>query len=571
MGGYSSQECIDVGQGWAPVGGGAAVGAAAITRQRLQAASEELERRGGGLLFLPPGVHVLMPDPMDVATRRLRLSSRVSLLFAPGARFELRGGLSLEIAGGIENGPQWLFDAIEGRVFFTGYRISLVFPEWWGAARDATMDSTRELQHALDAAGALRVMDSGNVSSTRLPSIKVYLSGTYLVRETLWLGFHRTLPAPFDSLWGTLLHCGGRVEGGIGVNGRRATLRAAPEFARGSDRPRPLLTMVEFGGVLANIHLDAAGIAEQCLALQPPNDLAARPSGYTGTQSAQGNLFSRCTFTDATSTLVVLGFAGDPRDPVGQPPPDKPSSADVLGARFVGCAFRLSRREGRGVLFRAGNALPAVFVGCSFRGHAAAMLYALSGTFVTEGCSFFNGVEPPPNLTDPLGPGRAHGTDLYLGHETFEGERRQTRDVTSEPPGFTALACVSTSARFLETYLDVQAPRNPPNINLPMTVLGCIHAPPTRGPVAPASIVWGLPLARSVEASTGDPMHGDNVASLALIGGHLANRVETGDAFPSPVSVMGTIIGNAGRSATGVFGRALVYDLPTPMDLGRGA
>lgn len=424
MGGFSRREFIDVLGEWE--------GPAAVVPRpgdspvvRLNKAAAALTFRGGGFLYVPETL-VLEPEG-TVAGRAWRptvyVPANVTMLFKSGALLDLRAGVILEIEGGIAHGARQLFrvpDADGVHVVMTGYQLPRVYPEWWGAG--AGRDDTVALQAAVDAACNLRRL--GPRVGTQLPPVELSLAGRYVVRAPIEVGYRDALPQPTELP--EVVNASAKIVGTRGADGEVGTIVAGAGFVdRAPAQHHGALVRLRdvFGWSVENVVFDAVNRAARCVVvdISPP-----RPG--TTRQDQAGSL-RRCTFRGATDTLVNAGAVGQPRGPKGAPPAKEPSGGDLLCLRFEGCGFFPVQDQGIGLQLRAGNTLPMVVTGCVFEGTAAAMIYALAGSFTVEGCRFRNDREPrnPPKLE---GPGTPDGSDIYLGHETFEGGAT----TTSPPP-----------------------------------------------------------------------------------------------------------------------------------------
>ncbi len=116
----------------------------------------------GADLYFQPGAYRISDSvtiPQDVDAR-----------FDPGAYFVIDGGETLTIQGGIKSSRQQIFVG-DGTVAFTGnYRLREVFPEWWGAIPNTSLNCTSPLNKCFLATAEMRL--------TVLLGVGVYMFGT---------------------------------------------------------------------------------------------------------------------------------------------------------------------------------------------------------------------------------------------------------------------------------------------------------------------------------------------------------------------------------------------------------
>lgn len=494
---------------------------AAILRRTLSATR-------GGILYFPPGSYLISdvgrashPDLIGRLDAFLFIPEWITLRFSPGAilllddspgfdRLSLRRGRpALEIAGGLEVGPQQVFSTRAssmrgGAVVLTSRMIDVVYPEWWGAVSavaegptavvEKARRDTAALQAAFDAAHRFRRLDV-----VRLAPIPIELAGPYHVNRTLFLGAESPLDENFNQD-GFILR--GRSPNGTTGRGR-ATFVCAPaeSGAPPSFSGDAMLDIRGRGGfVIEDVTFDARDssgfpAAPEAVRVQRMGDVQVVEAQRTASgNSAQAWRFVRCGFIGARKRLAQLGAPlPSARGQSGTRPvlrilngrwtvdvtasPFSSAATDLLQGGFDNCYFesvpdeRPGLRTGPdGIVFRASETFGLSFRGCIFTGGVRAMIRQYGGTFYVSNSTFHvspvaavDGVAPraledesslgtvgilqsPDTVADA---DRDNGVDVFMAWPHFE--RRPGAEVAIDMGSFVAQQIESQSWRFLAT------------------------------------------------------------------------------------------------------------------------
>lgn len=271
----------------------------------------------------------------------------------------------------------------------------------------------------------------------------------------------------------------GGVWQGREVQGAR--LAAAPSFAGTA-----LLRLTETSGfALRNLTLDVTNAdGTSCLEVTPQQGMAVQD----------------CEFRGKAVALVHLG----PREVLlptaaGEAPVAIPSNynTDGTGLSVARCSFVVDG-GGVGVALRTGNTVPCQFRECSFTGHAAAMIRAVTGTFLVDHCSFHNLGYSPPTGAVVAGFEPPDGADVYLHYQARpevladpEGVVRPPASSPGYAPALTMSACVSRSPRLLSAPSTRGGTLIAAAADWPSVLLNTRHLPET-GTAEGFSVRWGL-------------------------------------------------------------------------------
>lgn len=546
----------------------------------------------GKYRLLPINTEPRLPQEFAGYNEDFYVPPDVQLMFAPGASLHFVDGpgqldptgsgkltgltplavrpVVVNIAGEINAGSQKIFETPEtlsispsitplaqvANVFFTGNRIVEVFPEWWGAGSppDArrvptgaggynnaqSLIDTYALQAALNAACNHRQWSpaTGNVAGGFIrPPVPIRLGGNYLLANRLRVGA-RLDTAPDGSTIATVAPntSGLILRGNANIIAGTATLL----WNNYLDFPSDALAMLEIRGLvgtdISDVIFDAAPTAPTlakrargCVYLDG-NPLTNR-AVLVNPSAAQGTVFRRCTFRNAT---VALFQAGPPLPPYGDPRwilfPVKlridnlqhdSGGHDLLNLSFEQCCFTAggadydsslkpyAARDADGVVLRAAQSLCVRFTGGIFGGPVRAMIRAYGGSFSLQGCVFHcqptfaagQVVFDPPErgtLLPDTDFERGSGADVFLAQPPNElnsdtdPHLLNTFGITTA--GFSATQCESQSYQFLKTHKRLnENAGNPFNTTLTNVQHSTVLADPTRLPAAlrqPPSIEW---------------------------------------------------------------------------------
>lgn len=341
------------------------------------------------------------------------------------------------------------------------------------------------------------------------PPIPIVLSGEYIIDRELQVGFslddaehysnragdERPGPLRQPNIAPFVLQ--GRP-GSTSTGAPLATIRAHAGF-QGYARDPSIVTSAAAsllgvrgptGAWIENVTFAAAFAAPRCLTFDTVTRAQMHNTGVTG-----------CAFFHAREELLHIGGEASPARGV---PPRKPfmntfgilhfsHSQDLLGMRVSRCLFdtgpvdvvrSLALFTGTvptGVLYRAGQAMAAVFEHCSFTGAAAPMFHAVTLRMSIVGC-FFD--------TRAVGPGDLDGADLWIDTPAFEGPMPGGA-LPSDPTSLTIKDIVSRSPRFITSF---RTPVTNVANHTAIYLIGVDHRPTLRDdePLPPA-ILWAGP------------------------------------------------------------------------------
>lgn len=314
----------------APVDG-AALATARSNTDALQADLNALHAAGGGFLRVPPGRFLLgrrggtRPTDAEASVEGgdLLVYDDIVVWFAPGAVFvplgsshagarnpggrdtdEDASGVRIEWQGGIRAARRTIFDpwvsagAPAGRVLFTGERVRVLYPEWWGAGTGFPGSVNRAgLQAALDAAHRDRYRVERDVDGNprhdlwgreirrHRPAIPVVLTGTYAIDRALVVGSPEEDDGHPRNRAGFVL----RGEHGVGATGM-----GRPSLVSADPRVDDLLEIHR----VSSFHVEGvtfdAGFGPRAVRVMSP--------GGDGAES----VFEGCAFVNATTALVEI-------------------------------------------------------------------------------------------------------------------------------------------------------------------------------------------------------------------------------------------------------------------------
>lgn len=469
----------------------------------------------GEVFYFPPGDHVFALGTDEV----FEIPEQIELRFAPGARLIAVGdGASLVLRGALVAPIAPIFattatvdvHSLPGPLAAAipfGPKIEQIHPEWWGAGTLAgrSPESLRSeevnliaeadsaaLQSAFHAAiyGEALSSESGAISP-RGPVVD--LVGTYVVRRPIYLG-----PATIDvskqalpPLSPSPLEVRGRFCDPVQV-----TFWCAPDFDASA-------------GASMFVVYDLPGLLLHCVSFESSDhEVSCVGAAAVVTPPAKSTrlpyVFRHCRFRSrgdvkrhrvALVRIDVLGVSLDVGLPV---------------VEFEGCVFEPSKTLGAAVRLSSVNRLSgATFRGCTFAGHAMAMVDALGFSLSTTGCRFENQAIPPRidmasrRLSDkelasmhevaPEG-----GVDVYLRQNPVDMDpSTDERPKASFPPdvvpgelsaiSFSAQDCRSTSPQFLVA----PSPLGSARLMRPSTIIGLHHRFEfSSSAVRPPAISW---------------------------------------------------------------------------------
>ncbi|MBI5512790.1 MAG: hypothetical protein HY909_03435 [Deltaproteobacteria bacterium] len=415
----------------------------------------------------------------------MEIPDHITLKFAPGARIELYGGVTLVLRGSLDAGPFQLFGSQEGRevrdplpnrppkdgrVILASRRIPVVYPEWFGATSSQASGATRRFdaeegfQAAIDAAVVLR---------GALPPLPIMVTGEYKLAGALYVDkVPRQGPALSPELEREHLSPGNplllRGAHGIGSSGEAHgrlffTRAGAPPTSQPLPPALNILTGRGFDVQHIALLVDAprGGPAREvfaaAVAIEPPAQTAGGPG-----RSVTGR-FTHCTFNGGrVATVAILGEPSDP----DQPPP-QPASRYI----FDHCAFILGGLnavgEGRvltprGLYVRGPSSLfvdvgSSIFAATDPAGDFRSFVHAEGGAVLLNGCDLH---AASPVAYRPRADRESGGEDVVLGanggataedHALLEafGTTAWSERRSPEPAALTMLGCESQSAALL--------------------------------------------------------------------------------------------------------------------------
>lgn len=471
----------------------------------------------GEIFYFPPGEHVLSLGRGEV----FDIPEHVEFRFAPGARLivvgegarlVIRGTLAAPIAPIFATAATVNTSSLPGPLALVipfGPRIERIHPEWWGAGAlkgrsPGELDSaeinaiaaadSEALQRAFHAAifGEALASTPGAVS-TRVPVVE--LLGTYIVNRPIYLGGSSAIdlsPQATPTGLPSPLEVRGRFS-----DPERVTLWCAPTF-----------DVSAHASMLAVVDLPQLFV--RCVSFESSKGEISCVGAFAIITSASGStrlpyVFQHCRFRSrgeqerrrvALVRLDVLGASMEAAAPA---------------AEFEGCVFEPSRTLGAAVRLNSLDRVSgAAFRGCTFAGHAMAMIDAIGFSVATTGCRFQNEAIPPRismashRLSDkefasmhevaPEG-----GVDIYLRQNPLDVDPASTAVLpwSSVPANaspdmmstcaFSSQDCRSTSPQFLVAPWPLGVGR----LMRPSTIIGLHHHfefdPPT---VRPPAISW---------------------------------------------------------------------------------
>lgn len=136
----------------------------------------------GGDLCFPPGEYRIGSS--------LTIPANITLVFSNGAKLCPDAGVVVTINGGVRAALSAIF-AGSGTVQGLD-RTEAVFPQWWGAAGDGSVDDTAAFRLALAAVGQLFVPEGGRflIGNVDLTGKRVWGGGTIVKLSTAECAFH---------------------------------------------------------------------------------------------------------------------------------------------------------------------------------------------------------------------------------------------------------------------------------------------------------------------------------------------------------------------------------------------
>lgn len=476
----------------------------------------------GEIFYFPPGDHLLALGP----GRTMDIPEQIEVMFAPGARLVVAGDGSKLVIRGTLSAPVGPIFATAATVDTSslpgplalvipfGPRIERIHPEWWGAGSLAarvpdTLEPGERERIAEADTGALQMAflaavfgealaPSATTSSLSVPVVE--LLGTYLVKRPIYLGSSAAFGVSSQTAL-TLRPSSLEVRGRF-CDPEQVTLWCASSFdvAEG-----PSMFVV---GDLPGLHM-------RCVSFESSEAETACVGAFAVVTSAPGStrlpyVFQHCRFRSrgglerrrvALVRLDVLGAS---------------TEAAAPAVEFEGCVFEPSPTLGAAVRLSSLNRISgATFRGCTFAGHAMAMIDAIGVSVTTTGCRFQNQAIPPrlrsaarplhdADFADMHEVAPEGGIDVYLRQNPLDMD--PTPPATRPPPDssngapdplapasvFSSQDCRSTSPQFLVAPLALGRDR----LMRPSTVIGLHHGfqfdPATSIPAGsrPPAIHW---------------------------------------------------------------------------------
>jgi len=337
------------------------------------------------------------------------------------------------------------------------------------------------------------------------PTIPVALSGEYVIDRELRVGFSLDDAERYSETLGAE-RPGPTQRPNIGPFVLRGRAGLAPSGAplaviRAHSSFRPHATTVPLststvtsllgvrgptGSLIESVTFDAALTAARCLTFDTVSRAQMHGTGVVG-----------CAFHRATVELLHIGGEFSPVATTAKQPRMSNTfdnihfshGQDHVGFRAVRCIFDTGSVDAlqargwaapTGVLYRAGQAMAAVFESCSFTGPAAPMFHAVTLRMAIVGCAFD---------TRAIGSRHFDGADLWI--DASVPEVSSAGSIPSDPATLTIKDVVSRSPRFITSFLTPEA--NGAN-HTAITLIGVDHRPTLRAtePLPPA-ILWAGP------------------------------------------------------------------------------